>query len=112
MEYSNDLNLNNLEISSNKNIEAEEPVEVKRTDESSNVLSNECSKEHSDKSFGIDQWLSMKEQLDQNAIEDISNHSSISSEHSSIASRYDSYDMTHTNPVSLVPLQWLVKPNP
>ena len=91
MEYSNDLNLNNLEISSNKNIEAEEPVEVKRTDEESNVLTN---KEHSDKSFGIDQWLSMKEQLDQNAIEDISNHSSISSEHSSIASRYDSYQVT------------------
>jgi len=84
MEYSNDLNLNNLEISSNKNIEAEEPVEVKRTEEELNVL--EPNKEHSDKSFGIDQWLSMKEQLDQNAIEDISNHSSISSEHSSIAS--------------------------
>ena len=93
MEYSNDLNLNNLEITSNKNIEAEEPVEVKRTEEEPNVL--EPNKEHSDKSFGIDQWLSMKEQLDQNAIEDISNHSSISSEHSSIASRYESYRMTH-----------------
>ena len=86
MEYSNDLNLNNLEICSNKNVEVEEPVEVKRTEEEPNVLEN---KEHSDQRFGIDQWLSMKEQLDQNAIEDISNHSSISSEHSSIASRYD-----------------------
>ena len=87
MEYSNDLNLNNLEISSNKNIESEEPVEIKRTEEESNVQT----KERSDQPFGIDQWLSMKEQLDQNTIEDISNHSSISSEHSSIASRYDIY---------------------
>ena len=93
MEYSNDLNLNNLEISSNKNIGPEEPVEVKRTEGEP----NDEPRERSDQPFGIDQWLSMKEQLDQNTIEDISNHSSISSEHSSIASRYESYAMTWYN---------------
>lgn len=83
MEYSNDLNLKNLEICSNKNIEPEDPVEIKRTEEESGGQPIEPS----DQPYGIDQWLSMKEQLDQNTIEDISNHSSISSEHSSIASR-------------------------